>query len=1057
MPSWKKVILSGSGAALNSLNVSTSLTASGLIYPITDGTPGQVLITDGAGNLSFSPVENTAIVIKNVSGVTIQKGTPCYITGSGTSGNLAGVWPADAGNPLRMPAGVIAGETLIAGAEGVGLINGYISNVNTSAFVAGESIYVAVGGGYTNIKPTGSSVLIQKLGNVEKSHPTNGSGVINGPAYYNEVPNIQQGFTWVGNSNGVAIPIATSSIQNVISSSNALTASFITGSNVFGPFGSNSIASASFAISSSRTISASFASTASFVNTLNQNVLITGSLTVGSTTAGASENTLTLGPSPAGGSGEGGQLGLNAQGGTYTSASFIDNWQNHIRILRGTNASSDGLIAQWNLHSKQMNLSGYTSPTAIPGTVSGLLAFDTSGNIITTTTGSGGGGVTINNNTDNYIVTATGTTNTLNGESGLQYNGTSLAVTGQVTASGAIVSTANGAMYFRGGDDAEFWDINVANTVGIYGQQNADRAGLKLGSSGPTLFGSASRLGIGTITPTLATLEVNGNVWANSFTGSLFGTASWANNATTASFVTGSNVFGPFGSNSIISASFAVSSSRAVTSSFAVSASFATTASFAVSSSRAVTASFALTASTSNQTAASVTFNDGGAGDASGTSFNGSTARTVSFNTVGAPSTSGTNAYGTWDISISGNATTATTALYSEKYTFGTFKFSAGNSISFLTNRSVSSGGAWQSQYSDLTVVLNYINYLYVDIYDEVDNKLYSRRTFADLASFYSYCSSQVGSNSGWASFYAYTNDTSGLNIGGGNVFSTAITPKGTPTGKNKVRSKRTYAVNFSSPAVGALETYLTTNLVNDLTTAFGSTIANQLITNAKVTEIVNNNLTNFIIINKYKKRDLSNFYAGDLKMSDGSSTNTDINTTKLLATVLLKYDLPNQLVTYQHASLTYNVGKNSFIPYSPDTDTSYFNLYIMVDTQNTEFRGLVVEPISIDVATIPFNAILDEPEVSYQYFAKWGNKIVNIAKVPRVDSIVRYEMVELGGITSSPSLTKQRNEITLVRLYNNRTCDVFEDSLYIANSTYNANYAVVNKIKLVHYKLVKK
>jgi len=61
-------------------------------------------------------------------------------------------------------------------------------------------------------------------------------------------------------------------------------------------------------------------------------------------------------------------------------------------------------------------------------------------------------------------------------------------------------------------------------------------------------------------------------------------------------------------------------------------------------------------------TPASVTFNNGGSGDASGTSFNGSTARTISYNTVGAPSTGGTGATGTWGISISGNAATATSA-----------------------------------------------------------------------------------------------------------------------------------------------------------------------------------------------------------------------------------------------------------------------------------------------------------------------------------------------------------------------------------------------------------
>jgi hypothetical protein len=61
-------------------------------------------------------------------------------------------------------------------------------------------------------------------------------------------------------------------------------------------------------------------------------------------------------------------------------------------------------------------------------------------------------------------------------------------------------------------------------------------------------------------------------------------------------------------------------------------------------------------------TPSSVTFNNGGAGDASGTSFNGSVARTISYNTVGAPSTGGTGATGTWGISISGNAATATSA-----------------------------------------------------------------------------------------------------------------------------------------------------------------------------------------------------------------------------------------------------------------------------------------------------------------------------------------------------------------------------------------------------------
>ncbi len=351
-------------------------------------------------------------------------------------------------------------------------------------------------------------------------------------------------------------------VLNAISSSFASTASFVQNAQT-----------ASYVLNA---ISSSFSSTASYVNTLNQNVLITGSLTVGTTSAGASENTLTLGPRDNGS--EGGQLMLQAPGGTYTSASMWDNYANKTRLLRGTNAGSDAEVVSFNMHSKQVQFPAYNALNAFSGTPVAALGVDNGGNIITIQTGSGaggGGGSTFSpgTNVDNRIITATGASPELNGEANLTFDGTSLTVTGEVTASGAIRSTANNQMYFRGGDDAEFWDINIANTVGIYGQQNADRAGLKLGSSGPTLFGSASRFGINTITPTQATLEVNGNVYATSFTGSLTGslvgsltgTASWASNAVTASFATsgGSPAF-PYTGSAIISGSLTVTGSANV-------------------------------------------------------------------------------------------------------------------------------------------------------------------------------------------------------------------------------------------------------------------------------------------------------------------------------------------------------------------------------------------------------------------------------------------------------------------------------------------------------------
>jgi hypothetical protein len=136
--------------------------------------------------------------------------------------------------------------------------------------------------------------------------------------------------------------------------------------------------------------SASFASTASFVNTLNQRVLITGSAAIGTSSLGPFENTLTLGARDT--TSEGGQIGFNAPGGTYTSASFIDLYQNRLRILKGTNTTSTGEVASWNMQTLQMGLAAYTSPSSFPGTVAAVLAVDSGGNVITIT---GGGGPTI--------------------------------------------------------------------------------------------------------------------------------------------------------------------------------------------------------------------------------------------------------------------------------------------------------------------------------------------------------------------------------------------------------------------------------------------------------------------------------------------------------------------------------------------------------------------------------------------------------------------------------------------------------------------------------------
>ena len=74
----------------NNLTLNTNGTGkvviNGLSFPITDGTAGQVLKTDGAGNLSFTAVDPGAITIvgDDSSGTAINIGETFKIAGSGT-------------------------------------------------------------------------------------------------------------------------------------------------------------------------------------------------------------------------------------------------------------------------------------------------------------------------------------------------------------------------------------------------------------------------------------------------------------------------------------------------------------------------------------------------------------------------------------------------------------------------------------------------------------------------------------------------------------------------------------------------------------------------------------------------------------------------------------------------------------------------------------------------------------------------------------------------------------------------------------------------------------
>ena len=171
--------------------------------------PNGSLVDDGDGEitLTFGGENATRLVqtVKNVSGGRLEKGTPVHAVVNGASGNLAYVIAARADTASAMPATFVLNETLDDEAEGEAIISGLISGVDTSDFSAGDVIYVGETGGYTNTKPTGTN-LIQNLGIVLKRHASNGSGIVYGSGRSNDVPNIPEGYGWLGNASGVATP-----------------------------------------------------------------------------------------------------------------------------------------------------------------------------------------------------------------------------------------------------------------------------------------------------------------------------------------------------------------------------------------------------------------------------------------------------------------------------------------------------------------------------------------------------------------------------------------------------------------------------------------------------------------------------------------------------------------------------------------------------------------------------------------------------------------------------------------------------------------------------------
>jgi len=106
--------------------------------------------------------------VKNVSGATIAKGDPVYVTGFSTKTTVA---KSVATNLATFPVMGLATTAITNGSDGVVLVSGIFSDVNTSSFTAGNRLYVGTTGGLTATQPAGGSGV---TGLVLKANSTTG-------------------------------------------------------------------------------------------------------------------------------------------------------------------------------------------------------------------------------------------------------------------------------------------------------------------------------------------------------------------------------------------------------------------------------------------------------------------------------------------------------------------------------------------------------------------------------------------------------------------------------------------------------------------------------------------------------------------------------------------------------------------------------------------------------------------------------------------------------------------------------------------------------------------
>jgi hypothetical protein len=204
---------SGGGGTVDTGSLLTTASVSDATITFTKGDSSTFDITvDNVVSASRATLADNAIEIfvnaQNTSGFDIPKGTAVHSTG--VTGDKINITTASYDDPTLMPAIGITQTAISNNAVGEVILTGRIQGLNTSNLTAGSTVYVNGDGSLTSTKPTGSA-LIQNIGTCVKSNATEGEVLVLGSGRSNDLPNITEGYLWVGDGDGVPVAISTGS------------------------------------------------------------------------------------------------------------------------------------------------------------------------------------------------------------------------------------------------------------------------------------------------------------------------------------------------------------------------------------------------------------------------------------------------------------------------------------------------------------------------------------------------------------------------------------------------------------------------------------------------------------------------------------------------------------------------------------------------------------------------------------------------------------------------------------------------------------------------------